>query len=206
MNKFLKRLPQQCSSSLYPTAASTPSTGPWWLSSVFAAAADIRLLSQPGTKTRGTQRSSRAQRGTEKLERYNKCTEQSCTTDCCKQRKLNHKQKSRFPVHVCLTWVQWHLVKEDELIQVVLLQPQRHAQGEKHVFSPPTACCITVATSNPGEELLIWHLQKGPAWYRNMPLCAILQTAFEVCTFLCHTCFWWQRMEPCLWGVTLSKH
>lgn len=66
-----------------------------------AAAADTRLLFQPGTKTRGTQRTIRAQRGTEKHEQDNKCTTRPSYTADSQQRKLRHKQKSWFPVHVC---------------------------------------------------------------------------------------------------------
>ena len=65
--------------------------------SLAAAAADTRLLFQPGTKTRGTQRTIGAQRGTEKHEQDNKCTARPTVS----RRKLRHKQKRWFPVHVC---------------------------------------------------------------------------------------------------------
>lgn len=146
--KKKKKPPYQHSSSLYPPADSTPSAGPRWLSLVFGAPADSRLLSRPGTITRGTRRTIRAQKGTEKHEQDNKCSKPSCTTDR-QQRKLQHKRKSWFPVHVCNVsvspsacpiWVQWRCLKEDQLIQVSVATETCTKRKTSFLFS--TACCI----------------------------------------------------------------
>lgn len=103
--------------------------GPWCLSPEFAA--DIRLLFQPGTKTRGTQRTIRPRRGTERHYKDNKSAELSCTTTCWKL--VSRGKPTSVSQSARLLSVQSSVTPFQRLIQVGRLQPNSDSQHTTHL-------------------------------------------------------------------------
>lgn len=194
--------PYQYSSSFNPNVDSTPFTRPWCLPSVFAcAAADIRLLFQLVPKTRGVQR------GTEKHEQdNNKCTRLRCNTDCCKPVSRGKSSPSRKAGSQCMSAMGLDPPSACPIwVKCLRLQPYfessaalQHAKREKHAF------CLfcSLVRKETWEKLSIWYLHKYHISFETCHLCAKFQNDFEACTFLCHTCFWGDKMKACPWGET----